>query len=174
VVDTLVPEYVPAELPPTEIVDPYNPNAWTPTPVTPIFPVVVPPKKPVTPTTPTTPPYTTITPGNFPDLRVPTGLNPGWMAPTPFYNTTSPVQSQYYWGSHGYQTGPTFNSQQYNTAPGAPQTPWGLQQMGDVTGPQDIVDYINSPGYQAQFVSGPVVPGRGKMTAKYHTKENII
>jgi hypothetical protein len=88
-------------------------------------------------------------------------LNPGLMAPTPYYQTSSPVQSQYFWGSHNYQPGPQFNAQQYNSAPGAPATPWGLQQMGEVARPQDIVDYINSPQYQAQFVSGPVAPTRG-------------
>ena len=134
-----------------------TPTGWTPTPVTPIFPVVVPPKTPVV----TPPATTTVTPGDFTKLQIPTGLNPGWIAPTPFYQTTSPVQSQYYWGPHSYQEGPTFNAEQWNTAPAAPHTPWGLQEMAPVAKPQDIVDYINSPEYQAQFVSGPVVPARG-------------
>jgi hypothetical protein len=56
------------------------------------------------------------------------GLNPGQIAPTAFYNTTNPVQSQFSWGQHGYQTGPTFNADLYNAAPG-PVTPWGLQAM---------------------------------------------
>lgn len=135
------------------------PSGWTPTPVTPVFPIVT-PKTPVTPA-PVTPPYTVTPSDPLPDLKLPSGLNPGWIEPTRFYNTTSPVQSQYYWGGHGYQEGPTFNSQQYNTVPDAPTTPWGLQQMGPVARPQDLVDYINSPEYQAQFVSGPVAPVRG-------------
>jgi len=134
-----------------------TPTGWTPTPVTPIFPIVVPPKTVVDPG----PGTTTVTPADFTKLQIPTGLNPGWMAPTPFYQTTSPVQSQFYWGPHSYQEGPTFNAQQYNTVPTAPKTPWGLQEMAPVARPQDIVDYINSPEYQAQFVSGPVVPTRG-------------
>jgi hypothetical protein len=65
------------------------------------------------------------------------GLNPGWIEPPPFYNATSPVQSQYYWGSRPYQPGPTFNEVLYNTAPNAPQTPFGLQQMAQpLTGDQ--------------------------------------
>jgi hypothetical protein len=158
-VDLITTPVVETPTPPVDIVDPYNPGGWTPTPVTPIFPIVT-PKPPVTPP-PTTPP-TVITPGTpLPDLRIPTGLNPGWIEPPPFYNTTSPVQSQYYWGGHGYQEGPTFNAQQYNTVPNAPQAPWGLQEMAPVARPQDLVDYINSPEYQAQFVSGPVAPVRG-------------
>jgi hypothetical protein len=137
-----------------------TPSGWTPTPITPIFPIVVPGTK--TPKGPTTPvvPSTEVASGNkLPTLQVPTGLNPGFMAPTPFYQTTSPVQSQYYWGSHDYQAGPTFDAKAYNTVAAAPKTPWGLQQMGDVARPQDIVNYINSPEYQAQFLSAPAVPG---------------
>jgi len=134
-------------------------DGWTPTPVTPIFPIVT-PKTPVTPP-PVTPPYTVTPADPLPDLKIPSGLNPGWIEPTQFYNTTSPVQSQYYWGGHGYQEGPTFNAQQYNTVPDAPRTPWGLQEMAPVARPQELVDYINSPEYQAQFVSGPVAPVRG-------------
>jgi hypothetical protein len=137
-----------------------TPSGWTPTAITPIFPITVPGGKtdggtgPVVPSTP-------VASGNtLPTLQVPTGLNPGFMAPTPFYQTTSPVQSQYYWGSHDYQAGPTFDAKAYNTVAAAPKTPWGLQEMGDVARPQDIVNYINSPEYQAQFVSAPAVPGK--------------
>jgi hypothetical protein len=137
-----------------------GPKVGTPTPLTPIFPVTVPGTKTTDgggPAVPSTPVPST---GSLPTLQVPTGLNPGFMAPTPFYQTTSPVQSQYYWGSHDYQAGPTFDAQAYNTVAAAPKTPWGLQEMGDVARPQDIVNYINSPEYQAQFVSAPAVPGR--------------
>ncbi len=65
------------------------------------------------------------------------GLNPGYIEPPTFYNATSPVQSQYYWGDRPYQPGPTFNEVLYNTAPNAPQTPFGLQQMAEpLTGDQ--------------------------------------
>jgi hypothetical protein len=64
-------------------------------------------------------------------------LNPGYIEPPTFYNATSPVQSQYYWGDRPYQPGPTFNEVLYNTAPNAPQTPFGLQQMAEpLTGDQ--------------------------------------
>ena len=148
----------PVDTTPADGTIPYNPGGWTPTVVTPVFPVTT-PKTPTTPTTP--PPSVTVSPeGPLPDLQIPTGLNPGWIAPTPFYHTTSPVQSQYFWGAHPYQVGPTFDSASWNAAPGAPATPWGLQEMAPVARPQDIVNYINSPEYQSQFVSGPVVPGR--------------
>jgi hypothetical protein len=77
------------------------------------------------------------------------GLNPGWIQPTPFYNTTSPVQSQYYWGQRPYQPGPTFNQALYNTVPAAPATPFGLQQMYT---PTDLNQYLS------QFTPGPVAP----------------
>jgi hypothetical protein len=136
-----------------------TPSGWTPTPIAPIFPVTVPGGKgggggtgPAVPSTP-------VESGNtLPTLQVPTGLNPGFIAPTPFYQTTSPVQSQFYWGSHDYQAGPTFDATAYNTVAAAPKTPWGLQEMAPIARPQDLVDYINSPEYQAQFVSGPVAP----------------
>jgi len=134
-------------------------GGWKPTPITPIFPVVVPGTK-TDGGGPSVPSIAVPSTGNLPTLQIPTGLNPGFMAPTPFYQTTSPVQSQYYWGSHDYQAGPTFDAQAYNTVAAAPKTPWGLQEMGDVARPQDIVNYINSPEYQAQFVSAPAVPGR--------------
>ena len=50
----------------------------------------------------------------------------GRAAQVPFYNTTSPVQSQYYWGTHPYvPLGGDMT--QYNTIPEAPITPWGIQ-----------------------------------------------
>jgi len=58
------------------------------------------------------------------------GLNPGFMVnPPKFYETTSPVQAQYYYGQHPYQAGATFDPLAYNNVPNAPVTPWGLQQM---------------------------------------------
>ena len=61
------------------------------------------------------------------NITLGTGLNPGYIQPTAFYKTNDPVQSQFYWGQHGYQYGPTFNQQQYNQV-AAPETPYGLQQ----------------------------------------------
>jgi hypothetical protein len=77
------------------------------------------------------------------------GLNPGFIQPTPYYRTTSPVQSQYYYGQRPYQPGPTFNQALYNTVPNAPAVPFGLQQMYT---PTDLNAYLS------QFTAGPVAP----------------
>jgi hypothetical protein len=70
------------------------------------------------------------------------GTNPGYfVGARPFYNTTSPVQSEFYWGQHPYQTGAGFNQGQYNTVPNAPAVPFGLQQMYT---PMDINQYLAS------------------------------
>ena len=107
---------------------------------------------PVKPTTTTT--QTTINPkSNLPNLSgglANPGLNPGWMnqGVQPMYGTTSPVQSQYYWGGHPYM--PDYASlQNYNNVPAAPVTPWGLQQM---SGP--LTSYLPQ-GYGG---TTPVVP----------------
>ena len=69
------------------------------------------------------------------------GLNPGYIAPTPFYNTTDVAQSKFNWGMKGYQEGPTFNAQAYNQAPGA-ATPYGLQQLARPLTQAQIADII--------------------------------
>jgi hypothetical protein len=80
----------------------------------------------------------------------PPGANPGlFVRPDTFYNTTSPVQSQYYWGQHPYQTGSTFSQNQYNNVPNAPAVPFGLQQMYT---PTDLNAYLT------QLTAGPVAP----------------
>jgi hypothetical protein len=149
---------------------PLTPGDSTPRP--PVTPVVVEPPAPTpapvevqTPATPyvpvPTPPvgedptkpkgYGPITPlvfGQVGQINNP-GLNPGWVQPSPFYRTYNPVQSQYYWGQHPYQPGPQFDQTLYNTVPGAPQQPFGLQQMYT---PTDINQYLS------QFTPGPVAP----------------
>lgn len=58
------------------------------------------------------------------------GLNPGWMmdaANKPFYDTTSDVQSQFYWGKHPYAATEA-DLANYNNIPEAPSQPWGLKQ----------------------------------------------
>jgi len=88
--------------------------------------------------TPNVTPNVSIPPTTFPGqgpnpIRlVSGGLNPGWIAPDDFYSTTSPVQSQFYYGQRPYQQGETFNSALYNTAPNAPVVPWGIQQIAGV------------------------------------------
>ena len=69
-------------------------------------------------------------------------MNPGYIQPTAFYNTTNPNQSKFYWGGHGYQYGPTFDAQQYNQV-AAPVTPYGLQGQAQPLTGQQITDVIN-------------------------------
>lgn len=108
------------------------------TPVTPVTPVTPYIPTPIPPTVPATPPA--VQDGGYtlqwgtPDMpQTRFGLNPGLMNATPQYATTSPVQSQYYWGAPQFQTGgPTgqvFNPQVAQANPYAPPQPWGLQQM---------------------------------------------
>jgi hypothetical protein len=67
------------------------------------------------------------------------GLNPGWITARPYYNTTSPVQAQYYWGAHNPSPGVT--NEWNTTIAGAPLTPWGIQQGPS---PLNIQQLINS------------------------------
>jgi hypothetical protein len=69
-------------------------------------------------------------------------LNPGFIAPTPFYNTTRPEQAKYYYGTHAYQPGPTFDPNLYNYAPAAPNTPFGSQYVAPMMTSQQIMDLI--------------------------------
>lgn len=109
-------------------------------PGTPYVPPVVPPyvPTPIGPIIPPPPPVTqdgsyTLNWGTpqMPQTRF--GLNPGLMEAVPQYQTTSPVQSQYYWGASPFQTGgPTgqvFDPNVARSSPYAPATPFGLQQM---------------------------------------------
>jgi hypothetical protein len=68
------------------------------------------------------------------------GLNPGWIQAQPFYNTTSPVQSQYYWGNHPYAYDQADRAN-YNNVPYAPAVPWGVQQA---QAPFDVNQFIRS------------------------------
>jgi len=88
---------------------------------------VPPPEPPAPPKKPGWPPITPPTWGDFGTLVNP-GLNPGYITNVPQAYAPSGVRSQYYWGQHPYQPGPTFNRSLYNQIP-APAQPWGLQQM---------------------------------------------
>jgi hypothetical protein len=57
------------------------------------------------------------------------GLNPGMIGAgvRPAYATTSPVQSQFYWGRQP-QFDQVSDLDRYNQVPGMPAQPWGLQQ----------------------------------------------
>lgn len=127
----------------------YNP-VNTPAPVTPVFPIL---PQPGQGGDGSTPPGSTGPGGPIQNINLPPGLNPGWIAPTPFYNTTSPAQSQFYWGAHPFQPGPTFNAQLYNQSVGAPMTPWGQQNIAQPLTPQEMTQ-----AYQGQPIVRPPLP----------------
>ena len=108
--------------------------------------VVIPPDTTTPPKGPSTH-YGTYKWGEVEPVRLPQGLNPGWIQPPDFYNTNSPVQSHYYWGGHPYQEGPTFNPTTYNASPGAPGTPWGLQQMFNPNYNYPVTQYMPPQQY---------------------------
>jgi hypothetical protein len=67
----------------------------------------------------------------------------GRAAQVPFYQTTSPVQSQFYWGNRPYVP-LNGDMTQYNQVPEAPVVPWGLRQAffeQPITGPVAPVIY---------------------------------
>jgi hypothetical protein len=75
----------------------------------------------------TTPGVGTFKFGDVTPLMIPDAVNPGFIKPTAYYDTTDPTQSKYYWGAHDYQTGDTFNPNAYNIVEGAPTEAWGNQ-----------------------------------------------
>jgi hypothetical protein len=159
--------------PPTPVVIPPDTSYVAPVevaPVTPQEPVVTPPTTtpPTVPIVPIVPPVDTPVPeednyrgkytwGTAPKVNIPTGLNPGWMAPQPFYKNTTDAQAQYYWGAHPYQPGPTFNSQLYNTVPQAPATPWGATNAPRAATSQEILAKMGNY-YPLLGNTGPVKP----------------
>jgi hypothetical protein len=163
--------------PPVSVVIPDNSSYVAPV-------VVEPPAEPVAPVTPTTPtttppvvnvanpPIVTDQPPTKPttygvysfgdpiNIKLATGLNPGLIAPTPYYQTTNPAQSQYYWGSHPYQPGQTFDNELYNNAPGAPATPYGLGYAQKQATAEQIMAKMQGlyPNYGTRTVTGPAIP----------------
>ena len=93
----------------------------------------------------------------LPDLELP-GLNPGFIQAQPFYQTTSPVQSQYYWGNHPYIK-TMADLPNYNNIPNAPAQPWGMQQMYQPINLAQYLAALNQTG-AAPAVAGPVAPPR--------------
>jgi hypothetical protein len=96
------------------------------------------------------------------------GLNPGYVRPQPFYNTTNAVQGRYDWSAKPYQPGPTFNQALYNTVPNAPAQAFGLQQMYTPTNINQFVSQYmpplpplppaQTPAQQIAPVTGPIAP----------------
>jgi hypothetical protein len=95
--------------------------------------------------------------GSLPDLALP-GLNPGFIQAQPFYQTTSPVQAQYYWGNHPF-INTAADLPNYNMIPNAPAQPWGLQQSYQPINLAQYLAALNQTG-AAPAVAGPVAPPR--------------
>jgi hypothetical protein len=154
------PPTPPVVVPP--VVPPVTPPSTPPIPPTP--PVVVPPVVPKTPTnptppvTPTLPPVVVTPPGKL----VSPGLNPGWMnlGVKPFYNTTNPTQSQFYWGAHPYMTSISDLLANYNNVPNAPTTPWGA--TNSAVGGQSHLDV---PAFVQQYITNPAYAGVNNATS---------
>jgi hypothetical protein len=162
----VIPPVVPVVNPPVvnPPVVPKQPPVQPPVPPTPpVVPVTVTPKVTQTSVGPTTLPPTTF--GTSPVANVNTGagyLNPGLIQAQTYYkNDTSPVQSQYYWGAHPFQTGgangQTFDPTLYNQVPGGTH-PWGLQQMGTALTTAQLQALINGQNITPGVVPGPVAP----------------
>jgi hypothetical protein len=101
------------------------------------------------------------------------GVNPGFVikpAQQPFYQTTSPVQSKYFYGTRPLiqtqdQITPTLMDRTY-----APATPFGLQQMQQSYDLNQVLGQINQTALNPNFVGysqyptadyqpvGPVIP----------------
>jgi hypothetical protein len=91
--------------------------------------------------------------GTAPTLPT-SGVNPGYFTnPQPFYKTTSPVQSKYYWGAHPYIKTPE-DMANLNNIPNAPATPWGRQTAIE---PFDVNAFITRQGLTPPPTSG--IPG---------------
>ena len=116
------------------------------------------------PTTPVRGPYqwSTLPPltygtGDLPALVNP-GLNPGQIRATPYYQTTDPVQSQYYWGQRPYMASAA-DLANYNVIPDAPAQPFGIRQSRPALDvPQFIRQNINPTTQAAYMGAAPVAP----------------
>lgn len=95
------------------------------------------------------------------------GLNPGYIGPAasiPDYQTTSPTQSQYYWGVHT-PVNTEADLANYNQLPvGAPATPWGMANSA-VGGTAQL----NVPNFVNQYVTNPAWAGVNAGTSPGYT-----
>ena len=115
-------------------------------------PPTVPGRRPYAPLPPLT--YGT---GDLAPLVNP-GLNPGQIRATPYYQTTDPVQSQYYWGQRPYMASAA-DLANYNVIPDAPAQPFGIRQSRPALDvPQFIRQNINPTTQAAYMGVAPVAP----------------
>ena len=144
------PVVTPPVITPPDIITPVIPETPVVTPPAVVTPPVVTPPAVVTPPVVTQPPVVQ-TPQPMSQGKM---INPGWIQPTAFYNTTNPAQSKFFWGGHGPQfatgTGSSpFNAQAYNQV-AAPETPWGLGQVQSPLSPEDMKNIIAGTYQQPQ------------------------
>lgn len=119
------------------------------TPTEPYIPIVTPPTTPAIPVDNTH--YGTYKWGTPPAIKVPEGLNPGFITNVPdFYKPTNQAGSKFYWGAHPFQPGPTFDPQLYNQVPNAPVNPFGLGYAQRAATSQDILSRMQA--------TQPVIP----------------
>jgi hypothetical protein len=90
------------------------------------------------------------------------GLNPGLIETTPFYHNAGPGQAKYYWGSHPFQEGPTFNAESWNNIPNAPAQGFGGGQMAQPLTSQQLIDTLSQ---MSPFQPG-VTPGFGQQIGR--------
>lgn len=162
--------------PPTQVVIPPTPKIpevvveppKTEPPVT-TPPEVVTPEEPITPIVPIVPPTTTTPTGQtlhgrasmgpIPEVKIPSGLNPGYITNVPtYYNSTSDAADKYYWGAHPYQPGPKFDPNLYNQIPNAPAQPFGATYTQSSATPAQILAAMQGRYPLLNTVNGPVAP----------------
>jgi hypothetical protein len=92
------------------------------------------------------------------------GVNPGFVinpAQTPFYQTTDPVQAQYYYGQRPLVTDPTQLESTYLDRSQAPAVPWGLQQGQQQYDLAQVLNQINQQPLNPNFVGYSNYPTAG-------------
>jgi hypothetical protein len=126
-------------------------------------------------------------------------INPGYIQPRAFYNTTNDAQSKFFWGGHGPQfvsnnPAQPFDARAYNQA-AAPATPWGRGQVAAPLSPADMAAIMAGtyraptgtpaatraeayapnpyavPSYGQVQVGGPVAPTTTTPTSTGRTKD---
>jgi hypothetical protein len=80
-------------------------------------------------------------------------------ASKPFYNTTNPTQSQFYWGAHPYMN-VMEDLKNYNVGTNAPTTPWGV--TNSAVGGQS---HLNVPAFIQQYITNPAYAGVNNATS---------
>jgi hypothetical protein len=92
------------------------------------------------------------------------GVNPGFVinpAQTPFYQTTDPVQAQYYYGQRPLVTDPTKVESTYLDRSQAPARPWGLQQGQQQYDLTQVLNQISQQPLNPNFVGYSDYPTAG-------------